>query len=426
MHKMGFIEELSWRKMIHDFTPGIKEHLAQEMRCGYIGFDPTAKSLGIGNYIQIMMLNFFQRAGHKPMVVMGGATGAIGDPSGKDSERDLKSIEELHQNLELQRKQFHRLLNFDLPANSAVLVNNMDFYKDLRVIDFLRDVGKNATINYMLSKESVKRRLDSGISYTEFSYQLLQAYDFYCMYKKYHCTVQMGGSDQWGNIVAGSDYINKTIPNAKVFAITSPLLINSTGKKFGKTEQGNIFLDPTMTSPYKFYQFWLNTNDSDLPQLFRYFSFKSKEEIEALEKINDPRELKNILAEELTERIHGPVAYRNVLEVTQLIFNKDLSRDSILKMPRETLEAVSAEISTFKLGKEWLNRDLTVTQLLAEATNCFPSNSEVRRAILGNALSINKEKIVNINHPILRSHFLHDIFLFVENGKKNKYIIMLE
>ena len=270
MQKNGFLDELRWRSMLQDYTPGLEEYLEGGIRTAYIGFDPTAKSLGLGNYVQIMLLSFFQRAGHRPVVVMGGATGRIGDPSGKDKERELKSYQELDDNIQFQVKQLKQLLNFDEGPNKAILVNNFDFYKGMNVLEFLRDVGKHTTINYMLSKESVKKRLETGISYTEFSYQLLQAYDFYCLYQLHDCRIQMGGSDQWGNITSGTEFIRRNVPESEVYALTTPLLTKADGKKFGKSEEGNIWLDAQMTTPYKFYQFWLNVDDRDLPKPVSY------------------------------------------------------------------------------------------------------------------------------------------------------------
>jgi len=297
---MDFIEELTWRGMLQDSTPGVKDILNKGMNTGYIGFDPTAPSLTIGNYVQLMILSFWQRSGHQPIFLLGGATGRIGDPSGKDKERQLKTEEELDKNLSFQRKQAEKFLNFDDGPNKALMVNNYDFYKDMNVLDFLRDVGKNLTVNYMMSKDSVKNRLESGLSFTEFSYQLLQANDFLSLYKNYNCKFQMGGSDQWGNITSGTEFIRRNIEGGKAYAITTPLLTKADGKKFGKSEEGNLWLDPNMTSPYKFYQFWINADDADLAKFYRYFSFKTKEEIESDEQSLDPRSLKKKLAEELT------------------------------------------------------------------------------------------------------------------------------
>ncbi len=428
MSKRNFVEELTRRNMLHDQTPGLEDHLQNEMSIGYIGFDPTAPSLTLGNYVQIMLLSLFQKCGHKPLVVMGGATGRIGDPSGKDKERVLKTIDELDKNIEAQTVQFRKFLNFDEGQNAAILVNNFDFYKNMNVLDFLRNVGKNTTVNYMLSKESVKKRLETGISYTEFTYQLLQAYDFYCLYKEYGCKLQMGGSDQWGNIIAGTDYISKVLEDGKAYAVTTPLLTKSDGSKFGKSEEGNIWLDPELTSPYKFYQFWLNADDADLPKLFRYFSFKECEEIEALEieHKENPRMLKQILAAEITERIHGKAALHSVEKVSSLIFGKDGSPEFLHTLDIQDLSQVSKEIPSFNLEKNSLKNGIELANLLTENCPVFSSKSEVRRAIQSNALTVNKYKISQIDHTVQISDLLKDKFILIENGKKNKYILIIE
>ncbi len=428
MQKLGFLDELKWRNMLHDFTPGLEAYLSEGIRSAYIGFDPTAKSLGLGNYVQIMLLSLFQRAGHQPIVVMGGATGRIGDPSGKDKERELKTYQELDENIQFQIKQLKQLLNFDEGPNKAILVNNFDFYKDMNVIDFLRDVGKHTTVNYMLSKESVKKRLETGISYTEFSYQLLQAYDFYCLYKTFNCRIQMGGSDQWGNITAGTEYIGKVESNAKAYAVTTPLLTKSDGKKFGKSETGNIFLDPTMTSPYKFYQFWINSDDADLPKLFRYFSLKSRQEIEELE-LNygdDLRHLKKVLAEEITIRVHGSKAYASALQVSELLFNKDCTASFLLSLEQNTFHQLKEELPNFTLSRNQLENNKSVLSLLAEHTSIVSSKSEARRAIQGQAISINKIKIHDLEAQIHANDLIHNKYLIVDNGKKNKYLIEVQ
>lgn len=427
MPNLSFLEELRWRNMVQDFTPGLDDFLNSGMKTAYIGFDPTARSLGIGNYVQIMLLTFFQRAGHKPVVVMGGATGRIGDPSGKDKERELKSYDELDANIRFQEMQFRKLLNFDEGANKAILLNNYDFYKDFNVLHFLRDVGKNVTINYMLSKESVRKRLETGISYTEFSYQLLQAYDFYCLYRDHDCRMQMGGSDQWGNITAGAEYIGKCIPNSKAFALTTPLLTKSDGKKFGKTEEGNIFLDASMTSPYRFYQFWINCDDADLSRLFRYFSLRSKTEIEELERHNseNPKVLKKLLAEEITIRVHGQVSFNKAMQVSELIFNKDCTEAFLNSLDDETLQQLKSELPLFSIPVEGFRELDSIVSLLTEQAPVFQSKSEARRAIQGNAVTINKRKITDADEKIMRSQWLHGKYLVVENGRKNKFFLEL-
>ncbi|MFZ1748591.1 MAG: tyrosine--tRNA ligase, partial [Saprospiraceae bacterium] len=302
---LDFIEELRWRGMLHDMTPGIEELIKNKKIVGYIGFDPTAPSMTIGNFVQIMLLKLFQLSGHSPIVLMGGATGRIGDPSFKDKERDLKSYDELDSNLTFQKEQIKKFLDFE-GDNKAIIVNNLDFYKEMNVLDFLRDVGKTLTVSYMMSKDSVKNRLETGLSFTEFSYQLLQSYDFQHLYDHHTCVLQMGGSDQWGNITSGTEFIRRNC-DGKAYAVTTPLLTKSDGSKFGKSEQGNIWLDPKLTSAYKFYQFWLNADDADLTKYLRYFTLRPKEEVMALEAEyqNNPRALKEILAEELTRRVHS-------------------------------------------------------------------------------------------------------------------------
>jgi tyrosyl-tRNA synthetase len=421
---MNFIEELEWRGMLHDATPGTKEVLTEGMMTGYIGFDPTAPSMTIGNYVQIMLLKFFQLSGHKPIVLMGGATGRIGDPSGKDEERKLKSFEELDSNLEFQKKQVYKFLDFENGDNKAEIINNFDFYKNMNVLDFLRDVGKTLTVNYMMSKDSVKNRLESGLSFTEFSYQLLQAYDFQCLVKEHGCKMQMGGSDQWGNITSGTEFIRRNLQE-KAYAATTPLLTKSDGKKFGKSEQGNIWLDPKMTTPYQFYQFWINADDADSAKFFRYFSLKSREEIEALEAehAEDPQTLKRILAEELTVRIHSRADYESVLKVTELLFNKKANNEFLSSLSAEELATVGQEIPGFKVDKKDFNGSINIVDLLANVTTVVSSNGDARRAIKGNAISVNKEKVTSHEAVITEGQLLHGRFLMVENGKKNKYLI---
>lgn len=422
---MNFLEELRWRGMLHDSTPGLEKVIDQPM-VGYIGFDPTAPSLTIGNYVQVMILTHFQRHGHRPIVLMGGATGRIGDPSFKDKERELKTTEELDANLAFQKEQFRQLLDFS-GDNPAIFVNNYDFYQDMNVLDFLRDVGKTLTINYMMSKESVKKRIETGISFTEFSYQLLQGYDFQRLFQEYDCRLQMGGSDQWGNITAGTEFIRRNL-NAKAYAVTTPLLTKSDGKKFGKSEEGNIWLDPNLTAPYKFYQFWINADDADIPKFNRYFSLKNKEEIEAMESelADNPQEFKRLLAEELTIRIHTQKAYDSVLRVSELLFNKNANQNTLLAMKPEDLSAVAREIPTFHISLDLLANGVNIVDLLAEHTQVLASKGDARRAIKGNAISINKEKIQSHESNITGEALLHERYLMVENGKKNKFILIAE
>jgi len=424
---MNFFEEFEWRDMLHDFIPGAKEETEKGMCTAYIGFDPTAPSLTIGNYVQIMALTLWQRSGHRPIVLMGGATGRIGDPSGKDKERELKSLEEIDHNLRFQKSQMEKFMEFGSSGNQAVLRNNYDFYKDMNVLDFLRSVGKTLTINYMMSKDSVKNRLDTGMSFTEFSYQLLQSYDFQVLYQQDNCAFQMGGSDQWGNITSGVEFIRRNLEGSKAYAVTSKLLTKSDGKKFGKSEQGNIWLDPEMTSPYQFYQFWINADDADVPVYLKYFSLKSKNEV--LGMINDlsqdPRQLKSLMAEEITKRIHSDEAFEAVKDVSEIIFNRKLDAKAIKGISAQALKMVSKEIPSFEINKEKLQGGLKLDALVTEETGIFSSLSEYRRAIKGNAVSLNKVKVTSDELSLSSENLLQDAYIFLENGKKNKFMIRM-
>ena len=423
----NFLEELEWRGMLHSKIDGIEEKLNTGRVVGYIGFDPTAPSITIGNYVQIMLLKLFQLSGHQPIVLMGGATGRIGDPSGKDKERELKTTDELDDNLAHQTTQFRSLLNFDEGENAAILVNNLDFYKDMNVLDFLRIVGKTLTVNYMLQKDSVQNRLEAGISFTEFSYQLLQGYDYQCLFNKYACILQMGGSDQWGNITSGTEFIRRNL-GEKAYAITTPLLTKADGTKFGKSTAGNIWLDAKMTSPYKFYQFWINADDADIPKFTRYFTLHSKAEIEAREQefTSDPRELKRLLAEELTKRIHGEEAYQSVLKVSELLFGRNADREMLLSLSAGELETVANEIPTFQVDKALFAEGVNIADLLAQHTQILASKSEVRKAIQNNAITVNKEKITTHEATVGSEALLHGQYVMLENGKKNKYLLIAE
>lgn len=423
--KSNFLEELRWRGLIHDLTPGLEEHLQTGIVRGYIGFDPTAPSMTIGNYVQIMLLTFLQRAGHQPVVLMGGATGRIGDPSGKDKERDLKSFEELDRNTAHQAAQVRRLLDFSsASSNPALLLNNYDFYREMNVLDFLREVGKYLTVNYMLSKESVQRRLESGISFTEFSYQLLQGYDFVLLHRQHGISLQMGGSDQFGNITAGVELARK-IDEARVYAVTTPLLTKSDGTKFGKSEAGNIWLDAQLTSPYKFYQFWLNADDRDLPKFLRYFSLQSQAEIEALEANETPQTIKRLFAEEITMRVHGQMEYESVLAVSQLLFDPKAGVNTLLGLDARTLATVAGEVPSPAVPLAILENGVGLLDFLSEHTGILDSRSEAKKAIQNNAISINKQKISDLNTIISSANLLHGRYLMVENGKKNKYLVKL-
>ncbi len=420
-----FISELTWRGLIHDMTPGIEEHLKTGTVRAYIGFDPTAPSMTIGNYVQIMLLHFLQRAGHQPVVLLGGATGRIGDPSGKDKERELKSYDELDLNTAHFEAQARRLLDFD-PArkNHAIVINNYSFYANMNVLDFLRDVGKYLTVNYMLSKESVKRRIESesGISFTEFSYQLLQGYDFVLLNRLHGVSMQMGGSDQYGNITSGVE-LSRKIDDAKVYAITTPLLTKSDGSKFGKSESGNIWLDPKKTSPYKFYQFWLNADDRDLPKYLRYFSLKDQSEIEALEASQTAQELKRIFAAEITIRMHGQDAFESVMSVSKLLFDANADEKTLRSLDAGTLEQVAEEIPSPKVSKDVFVGAMNMLDFLSEITAILPSRSEAKRSVMANMIAINKIKITDLTAIISAEDLLYDRFIMVESGKKNKFIV---
>lgn len=421
---MSFIEELTWRGMLHDATPGLEEHLQTGMRTAYIGFDPTAPSLTLGNYVQIMLLTLFQRAGHKPIVLMGGATGRIGDPSGRDSERELKTYEELDTNLRHQEVQIRKLIDFDGGNNKAELLNNFDFYRQMNVLDFLRDAGKTLTVSYMMSKESVKRRLDSGISFTEFSYQLIQAYDFQLLFSNKGCTVQMGGSDQWGNITSGTEFIRRNL-SEKAYAVTTPLLTKANGEKFGKSFSGNVWLDPELTSPYQFYQFWLNADDRDIPKFTRYFTLLSRDEIETRERelANDLAQCKRLLAEELTIRIHSREAFGSVQRVSELLFSRNANAETLRAMSAEELRMVSGEIPRVEVPGDLISGGLGLLELLSEHTQIMSSKSDARRAIQGNAVSVNKERISSAEASVSAADLLHGRYMLIDNGKKNKYIL---
>ena len=420
-----FISELKWRGLIHDVTPGIEEHFKSGMVRAYIGFDPTAPSMTIGNYVQIMLLTFLQRAGHQPVVLLGGATSRIGDPSGKDKERDLKSTEELDRNTEQFMNQAKNLLDFSPETpNHALMLNNLSFYDQMGVLEFLRDVGKYLTVNYMMSKESVRRRIESesGISFTEFSYQLLQGYDFVLLNRQHGITVQMGGSDQYGNITSGVELTRK-IDDAKVYAVTTPLLTKADGTKFGKSEAGNIWLDARMTTPYKFYQFWLNADDRDLPKYLRYFSLKTQAEIEALEASESAQQIKRIFAEEITVRIHGHEAYAAVQAVSALLFDPKADADMLKTLDRSTLVQVADEIPSPEIGAEVLENPVSILDFLSDKTSILPSRSEAKRAVQSNMISINKVRITDLGATVSSDDLLHNAFLMVESGKKNKYLV---
>ena len=427
---MNFVEELRWRGMLHDIMPGTEEELNKQMTSGYIGFDPTAESLHVGHLTQIMTLIHFQRAGHKPVALVGGATGMVGDPSGKAAERNLLSEEVLNHNVKCLEEQLKKFLDFNCGPKSAEMVNNYDWFKNFTFLDFIRDVGKHLTVNYMMAKDSVKKRLEgeTGMSFTEFSYQLVQGYDFYYLWKEKNCQVQMGGSDQWGNIVTGTELIRrKAAGNA--FAITTQLIKKADGTKFGKTESGAVWLDPAKTSPYKFYQFWLNTTDSDAKSWIRIFTLKSESEIKELEIEHDLaphlRILQKALAEEITIRTHSFDALQTALKTSDFLFGNG-SLEFLNSLSKEDVLEVFEGLPQFTLAKNEFSAGINATDLLAEKTTVFPSKGEARKMISGGGVSINKEKIADPALILTTENLINGIFLVAQKGKKNYYLIIAE
>ncbi len=412
--------------MIHDIMPGAEEQLKKEMTTAYIGFDPTADSLHIGSLVQIMILVHFQKAGHKPLALVGGATGMVGDPSGRSAERNLLSKEVLDHNLNGIKKQLEQFLDFDCGENSAEMVNNYDWFKDFSFLDFIRDVGKHITVNYMMAKDSVKSRLETGLSFTEFSYQLVQGYDFYYLYKNKNCKLQLGGSDQWGNIVTGVELIRR-MDDGEAFAITTPLIKKADGTKFGKTEGGNVWLDKDRTSPYKFYQYWINSSDEDARNYIRIFTLKSKEEIEALEKEHDDaphlRILQKSLAEDITTRVHSKEELEKAIHASQILFGKKAT-DEINNIDEQTLLSVFEGVPKIDVLRNDIEGASNAIDLLSDVTKgtIFPSRGEARRMIQGGGVSINKNKIEN-TETLPEFHFLQDKYLLIQKGKKNYYLV---
>ena len=427
----NFVEELRWRGMIHDIMPGTEEQLQKEMTVAYVGIDPTADSLHIGHLVGVMMLRHFQRAGHKPLALIGGATGMIGDPSMKSQERNLLDEATLRHNQEAIKKQLSKFLDFDSDApNSAELVNNYDWMKEFSFLDFIRVVGKHITVNYMMAKDSVKRRLagegTSGLSFTEFSYQLVQGYDFTYLNKTKGCKLQMGGSDQWGNITTGTELIRR-MNGDEAFALTCPLITKADGGKFGKTESGNVWLDPRYTSPYKFYQFWLNVGDADAEKYIKIFTSLTKEEIESLvaEQNAAPhlRPLQKKLAEEVTVMVHSRQAYEAAVEASQILFGGATS-ETLRKIDEETLLSVFEGVPQFEISKEDLKEGIKAVDLLAEKTAVFPSKGEMRKTVQGGGVMINKEKLTAFDAVINEESLLNGKYILAQRGKKNYFLII--
>jgi tyrosyl-tRNA synthetase len=422
----NFVQELRWRGMVHDITPGAEEQLNKEMTAGYIGFDPTADSLHIGNLVQIMTLVHFQNAGHKPFALVGGATGMVGDPSGKSTERNLLSEEVLNHNLACVKKQLEKFLNFESGANKAEIVNNYDWFKEFRFLDFIRDVGKHITVNYMMAKDSVQKRLEAGLSFTEFSYQLVQGYDYYWLFQNKNCKIQMGGSDQWGNIVTGTELIRRKA-NGDAFALTTPLIKKADGTKFGKSEQGNVWLDPQKTSPYKFYQYWMNTSDEDAINFIKIFTTKQKEEIDALiiehSQAMHLRKLQTELAKEITVRVHSQADFDMAVKASSILFGNSVTED-LESLDEGTLLSVLEGVPQSSISKSTFMALVNVTDLLSEATGntIFPSKGEARKMIQGGGVSINRSKLTDAAaKPDFK--LLNGKFLLAQKGKKNYYLI---
>ena len=423
-----FVAELKWRNMIHTIMPGTEEELKKGMATAYVGIDPTADSLHIGHLVSIMILTHFQACGHRPLVVLGGATGMIGDPSFKSQERVLLTPETIQHNQECIKKQLEKFLDFsEDKANHAQILNNYDWMKGWSFIDFIREIGKHITVNYMMAKDSVKKRIETGISFTEFSYQLMQGYDYLYLYQNYDCKLQMGGSDQWGNITTGTELIRRTL-DKEAFAITCPLITKADGKKFGKTEKGNVWLDREKTSPYAFYQFWLNLSDEDAARFIRIFTLKTEEEILELEQQHnqDPsqRILQKALAKDITIKVHSEEDYNAAIEASQILFGKGTT-ETLKKLDEQTFLSVFDGVPQFKISKSDIENGVGIIDLLADKTQVLASKGEVRRALKENSLSINKEKIKE-DYIANTSCLLNNKYILVQKGKKNYYIIVVE
>lgn len=430
---MNFVEELKWRGMIHNIMPGTEEQLAKEETTAYVGIDPTADSLHVGHLVSVMMMKHFQIAGHKPIFVIGGATGMIGDPSGKSAERNLLDEETVKKNMEGIRAQLSKFIDFNsTSSNAAILVNNYDWMKNFSFLDFIREIGKHITVNYMMAKDSVKKRLNAdaaqGLSFTEFTYQLVQGYDFLYLRRHYNCLLQMGGSDQWGNITTGGELIRRK-DGGEAYGLTWPLMTKSDGKKFGKTESGNIWLDPARTSPYKFYQFWLNTTDEDAEKYIKIFTLLAPAEIDHLIKEHREaphlRNLQRVLAKEITCLIHGQEAYNAALEVSQILFGNATS-DVLKRLDEDTLLTVFEGVPQYELTRTTLEAGISIIDLLADKTSILSSKGEARRALKSNAISINKEKVTNQELTVTTNYLIGNKYIILQNGKKNYCLLKIK
>jgi tyrosyl-tRNA synthetase len=428
---MNFVEELQWREMIHDIMPGTEEQLSREMTTAYVGIDPTADSLHIGHLVSVMLLKHFQRAGHRPVVLVGGATGMIGDPSGKSQERNLLDENTLRRNQESLKKQLLKFLEFDEKlSNAALMVNNYDWMKDYTFLDFIRDIGKHITVNYMIAKDSVKKRISpdskEGMSFTEFTYQLVQGYDFLYLYDTIGCKLQMGGSDQWGNIVTGTELIRRK-RSGEAFALTCPLITKSDGGKFGKTEEGNVWLDPSYTSPYKFYQFWINVSDEDAEKYIRIFTLLSKEEVGNIVREHaaapHDRLLQKTLAREVTTMVHSAEDYEAAVEASRILFGKS-TRELLETIREDMFLSVFEGVPRFNIGEAESNS--SILDLLSVHTEVFSSKGELRRMVKGGGLMINKQKVEDPEKRADRSDYIKGKYLLVQKGKKNYFLITLK
>lgn len=428
---MNFVEELKWRGMVHDMMPGTEEQLAKEMTSAYVGIDPTADSLHIGHLVSVMMLKHFQNAGHRPIALVGGATGMIGDPSMKSQERVLIDEDTLRHNQECIKKQLAKFLDFDSDApNHAELVNNYDWMKDYSFLNFIRDIGKHITVNYMMAKDSVKKRLGGeaqhGMSFTEFSYQLLQGYDFLYLYRNKNCRLQMGGSDQWGNITTGTELIRRT-DGGEAFALTCPLITKADGKKFGKTETGNVWLDPKRTSPYKFYQFWLNVSDEDAEKYIKIFTMLTQDEIKALvaEQAENPglRPIQKRLAKEITIMVHSEADYEAAVEASQILFSNK-AQEILHKIDEDTLLSVFEGVPQFEVDKSAIEAGIPLVNLVTDNAPVFASKGEMKKLTQGGGVAVNKDKVTDASMTIDSSHLLNGKYILVQRGKKNYYLII--
>ncbi len=422
---MNFIEELKWRGLFYDMIPGTEEYLNNHQALGYIGFDPTSTSMGIGNLIQIIVLKHFQQAGHQPIALIGGATGMIGDPSGKSEERNLLNEETLKANVEHFQSQLSHFLDFNSENQPALMINNYDWYQNMNMLYFLREIGKHLSINYMMAKDSVKSRLESGISYTEFSYQLLQAYDFYKLFEQYDCRLQMGGSDQWGNLTSGVELIRR-LADEDAYAVTSPLVTKADGSKFGKSEKGNIYLSQALTSPYEFYQYWLNISDEDAERFIKMFTFLDKAEIEQL--ISDHQEaphqrgLQRRLAEEVTRFVHSDEEVQKAQEASKILFGKSTT-EQLRSLDEDTLLSALEGVPQYEVSRKSLSEGLDVINILTETTDIMPSRSEAKKSIQNNAIKVNKEKQVTMDSVVTEQDLIKDQYILLQKGKKNYYLL---